>query len=224
MKKTLFLTLVAFLVLALAFSGTAIAAPKGGDANTITEGEVYYSSGHYLEGQPIPTGYDPYGYNYQAHMFKGSYVNVYLGKAGYPAYNGDDDTYLAENPGAASHWAWPYRDWQVIMKWNDAWLSNKDRDLDGALDRHWGFPTYIGSGAWENYKDFLYDEDGNVISSSTCKIIAPPSDAYLKNDVWCSANGIEIGPVIWGEFAVVQETVDGELTYSSPLRSGLGGW
>jgi len=50
---------------------------------------------------PKPTGYDPYGYNYQAHLFKGSYYNVYSGGEGYLPYKGDAETYLAENPGPA---------------------------------------------------------------------------------------------------------------------------
>ena len=35
------------------------------DHNTITEGEIMYSAGHHLADQPIPTGFDDYGYNYQ---------------------------------------------------------------------------------------------------------------------------------------------------------------
>ena len=67
------------------------ALPKN-DYNTITEGEIMYSSGHYLAGQPIPTGFDDYGYNYQGHLFKGSYFNVYSGGAGFPPYVGDDES------------------------------------------------------------------------------------------------------------------------------------
>lgn len=110
----------------------ASAKPKK-DGNTFTEGEILYSLGHYLAGQPIPTGYDDYGYNYQGHLFKGSYFNVYSGGDGFPPYTGDDASYLDENPGAASHWAWPYRSTKLVMKWNDAWFSNIDRYLDGKL-------------------------------------------------------------------------------------------
>lgn len=62
MKKTLFLTLIALLVLMIAFSSIAVAAPKADKdkVNTITQGEVYYFSCHYLEGKFIPTGYDEY--------------------------------------------------------------------------------------------------------------------------------------------------------------------
>jgi hypothetical protein len=61
----------------------ASAKPKK-DGNTITEGEILYSLGHYLAGQPVPTGYDDYGYNYQGRLFKGSYFNVYSGGDGFP--------------------------------------------------------------------------------------------------------------------------------------------
>jgi hypothetical protein len=86
----------------------------------IKDGVLTYSAGHYLEGEPIPVDYDIYVYNYQGHIFEGSYANVYLGRDGFPPYDGDDDAYLAENPAAESHWAWPYRDVYLVMKWNDA--------------------------------------------------------------------------------------------------------
>ena len=47
-----------------------------------------YSAGHYLHDQVLPTGYDMFGYNYQAHQFSGSYANVYLGGGGFPPYTG----------------------------------------------------------------------------------------------------------------------------------------
>ena len=150
MKALKFLTVV---VCSLALCvGLAGAKPNGGVK--IQDGTLLYSAGHYLAGQPLRVGYDPFGYNYQASMFKGSYYNSYAGGAGYPPYEGDDVAYLAENPGAATHWAWPYRDVKLLMQWNDAWISNMDRGddaggtvPDGKLDRHYGYPTYIGSGA-----------------------------------------------------------------------------
>ncbi len=91
MKKTILILLAAVLLI----SPTALAKPKK-DIGTITKGDIEYSAGHYLAGDPIPTGYDPYGYNYQAHIFKGSYFNAYAGAAGYPPYTGDDEAYLTE--------------------------------------------------------------------------------------------------------------------------------
>lgn len=220
MKKYMILTALIMVTVLVVLTATPVLAQKN-NYNTITEGEVLYSSTHYLAGTPIPTGYDDYGYNYQGHMFKGSYANVYLGAAGFPPYDGDDEAYLAANPAAANHWAWPYRDTQLVMKWNDAWLSNMDRDMDGKLDRHYGYPTYIGSGAWET-NHMWGIEDGENYSYFT-KIVAVPADAIKTSGIWYTAAGTEIGPDIWGEFATIQEVMSGEgLTYLSPTSAGFG--
>jgi hypothetical protein len=60
------------------------------------------------------------------------------------------------------------------------------------------------------------------------KIVASPADATIVNDFWVGSAGIEIGPVIWGEFATVQEVSNdpslGEhgILYKSPAGPGLG--
>jgi hypothetical protein len=208
-------------------------------ATTIKEGVLTYSAGHYLEGQPLQTGYDPYGYNYQAHMFNGSYFNAYSGGAGLPPYEGDSDAYLAANPSAANHWAWPYCDVTLQMKWNDAWLSNKDCDADGKLDRHYGYGAYTGSGAWltnhQSGTDTIDVEDpnGNVKTKTAhwtyfVKIVTPGTDDYVDGAVWYEPDGTEIGPAEWGAFAVVQEVLNDPLSgvhgkqYGSPAGPGFG--
>lgn len=231
MRKLILLAMVAMIATVGAVS-TATAKPSA--CVTIQAGSLKYSAAHYLAGQPLTTGYDDWGYNYQAHQFSGSYANAYLGGAGFPAYDGDDAAYLAANPTAANHWTWPYRDVQLVMKWNDAWLSNKDCDGDGKLDRHYGYPTYIGSGAWET--NHMWGVDSGEHWSYFTKIVAVPADAN-KVDVdptlgedfwWFSASDTEIGPDIWGEFAVVQEiyndtgTGDHGVFYKSPAGPGFG--
>jgi len=91
------------------------------DCIRIKDGVLVDSNGDLLE-----LGFDKYGYNYQAHMFYGFYSNY---SRPIPPVT-EDDTML-------------------MMKWNDAWLSNKDCDDDGKLDRHYDYTSYIGSGAWE---------------------------------------------------------------------------
>lgn len=225
------------------------------------------------------------------------------------------------------------------MKWNDAWLSNKDCNGDGLLDRHLGYLTYIGSGAWlTNHQSGTYQSEtvwditgnwdiavnynstdyihitnlvqtgtnltgtlvypgntktitsgsviGNVVSFvaeyaengsgtvtfngliaedgsmggtwldtwgglnregnwtiasgkatgtyDTCswnyftKIVAAPADATLEDGIWYTADGEEIGPYVWAEFATVQEvyndSCDGShgLSYKSPFGPGFG--
>lgn len=197
---------------------------KGGpnaDCTTIQDGVLTYSAGHYLAGEPLEVGEDIFGYNYQAMKFNGSYANAYLGRDGFPPYTGDDASYLAENPSAESHWTWPYRDVHLSMKWNDTWLANKDCDNDGSLDRYYGFPSYIGSSAWLTNHMSGDDEDGHWTYFT--KIVAAPTDAYVDGGVWYDVDGTEIGPVIWGNFAVIQEVESGEgATYVSPSGPGFG--
>lgn len=218
MKKLMFV-LIALTLLAIPSSAVA----GGPTCTTIQHGVLTYSAGHYLAGQPLMTGYDPYGYNYQAHMFNGTYCNVYLGGYGFPPYEGDADAYLAENPDAEYVWCWPYRDVELVMKWNDAWLSNKDCDTDGKLDRHYGHGSYIGSGAWEtNHQSGGKGKDHWVYF---VKIVAVPSDAVLTNGIWYTADGTEIGPSIWGSFAVIQRVESGVGVYDlSPAGPGFGKW
>lgn len=208
----------------------SVASAKPSACTTLQEGVLKYPATHYLAGQPIPLGYDAYGYNYQAHQFEGSYTNSYLGGAGYPHYTGDDASYLAANPGAAGHWAWPYRNDQLAMKWNDAWLSNRDCDSDGKLDRHYGLPNYRGSGAWlTNHQSGEYlDGDGAQRWNDFVKIVAAPTTATKDGGVWYTPAGKEIGPDIWGEFALILEvyndtgTGDHGVLYRSPAGPGFG--
>ncbi len=175
------------------------------DCTRIQDGTLLTSDGHV-----ITTGYDEWGYNYQAHMFNGLYCDAYHDAA----------------------WCQPYADVRLMMKWNDAWLSNQDCDGDGLLDRHYGFASYIGSGAWlTNHQSGEYEMDGRTCQwTYFVKIIAAPADATLVGGVWYAADGTEIGPAIWGEFAIIQEVENDPcagihgLQYVSPDHAGFGGW
>jgi len=242
MKKLIYL-IVVIVALSLIVAGCGLLTAPPAEQNetenkgpngctTIQNGTLTYSAGHYLEGEPLMVGYDPYGYNYQAHMFNGSYANIYLGRDGFPPYKGDDEAYLKENPTAENHWTWPYRTTQVVMKWNDALLSNKDCDNDGLLDRYYGFDSYIGSGAWEtNHMWDEYELDGKICKwEYFTKIVAVPADADGSTipGTWYTADGIEIGPVIWGDFATIQSVYNDPcggthgVEYLSPAGPGFG--
>ena len=198
---------------------------------SITKGDVLYKETHYYGAVPIPTGYDDFGYNYQGHMFKGYYCNAYLGGAGLSPYTGSLDDYPTEDLEAfEAHWTYPHRDVKLVMKWNDAWLSNRDRDMDGSLDRHWGYESYIGSGAWDTNHQFgSYIEDGKEYKwNYFVKIVSAPADAYADEGFWYSADDIEIGEVIWGAHAIIQQVFNDQGTgehgieYLSPVSAGLG--
>lgn len=220
--------------------GLAAAKGKNSDCTTIQDGVLKYDEGRYLEGQLLKVGYDIFGYNYQAHLFNGYYCNVYLNGDGYPPYEGNDTAYyqrLVDDDYANTideaeqlmnaKWYWPYRDIWVNMKWNDAWLSNKDCDGDGKLDRHYGYTNYIGSGAWLTNHMWGINEDGTHWEYFT-KIVAVPEDAELENGIWYTADGTEIGPVIWGSFATIQEVSNDPsldehgILYLNPAPTGFG--
>ncbi len=220
--KTLIATILAVTLL-VTLSGVALAAKPDNNCTTIKDGILTYSTGHYLEDEPIPVGYDIFGYNYQAHMFNGYYCNAYLGRVGFPPYEGDAEAYLAANPTAASHWTWPYRDVQLMMKWSDTWLSNKDCNDDGKLDRGYACdPDNANSsaceGAWLTNHQRGTDEDGNW--TYYVKIVCPPG-GVVDEDV----DGIDDNtgaPTIWGGYIVLQRVDSGEgaTNYAQPVGFG----
>lgn len=315
MKKVLFLMAV---VAGFALAGQPVYAAKSASTCvTIQSGGITDSLGN-----PLKVGYDQWGYNYQARSFNGWLMNYTRPTP--PVISGDE----------------------LSMKWNDAWLSNKDCDGDGLLDIHYGYPTYRDSGAWLTnhasgeyemhtvtgayvvdfeYLGGHYDHDmnltegaggsltgdggypaggpfsynwvitggsvvGNTVTltatylggpdaagtvmhmtgtvaadgsmsgiwddnymggyrtgtwttqsgvgttnvctwSDFVKVVAMPSSAHLVAGMWYTADNVEIGPEIWGEFAIIQEKSSnpcgmdiGLMNYRSQLRSGLGHW
>lgn len=160
-------------------------------------------------GETLTTGYNDWGYNYQARIFNGTYCDAYRNAA----------------------WCQPYAEVDLEMKWNDAWLSNQDCDGDGLLDRHYGFTSFRGSGAWltNHQKEVYIDSNGKKQRwTYFSKIVAAPADATLTGGIWFAADGSEIGPSIWDEFAIIQQiyndtgTGDHGVQYLSPYSAGFG--
>lgn len=225
MKKTIF-TLGSLFLLAAVFFAPAFSEAKATVCTTIQDGQLYASDGSLLE-----TGYNQWGYNYQARMYNGMYC----------------DYTPSSRPGGVNYESCQeqYGNVRLMMKWNDAWLSNKDCDDDGKLDRHFGFSSYLGSGAWEtNHASGTYiASDGAECKwSDFVKIVAVPTDAIAENDLdcgfygteakmWFTTSGDEIGCSIWGAFAVIEDIYNdpcGEfdygMEYKSPFKRGFGVW
>ena len=131
---TRFLAVVLTALAALVVAG---AGAGGQSCATIGSGLLQDSSGN-----PLVRGYDAYGYNYQAHMFNGTY---------------DSSDRVLDG----TYWGWT-GDWvddHLMMKWSDDWLANVDCDGDAKLDR--GGSSGISKG-WltnhvvgEGYTDFV---------------------------------------------------------------------
>lgn len=175
----------------------------GSTCTTIQSGTLLASDESVIE-----TGYDKWGYNYQALMFNGKYCDAYRDAV----------------------WCQPYKEDNLLMKWNDAWLSNKDCDGDRLLDRHYGFSSYQGSSAWlTNHQSGTYPQGGKECKwTYFVKIVAAPADATLEGGVWKNSEGTEIGDAIWGEFAVIEEINNDPCegyhgkSFVSPAGAGLG--
>lgn len=147
-------------------------------------------------GEPLTTGFDQYGYNYQAYQYIGYYGNY-------------------QRPPEPVDWGY-----QLMMKWNDAWLSNMDCDGDGKLDRHYGFSSYIGSGAWLTNHQKGVNEDGTHWEYFV-KIVAKPNENFDCEEVG--------GSQIWDAFCIIQQVSNdpslgehGILTLVNP--AGFGAW
>ncbi len=133
---------------------------KQAGCTTIQDGGLTDSAGN-----PISIGYDEFGYNYQAHMFNGRYC--------------DSDRVIGGL----------YCDVDLIMKWNDGWMSNTDCDgwdvsgnwvitvNNGAYPHDYTFAmtslpdgTFIGTGGYPaGSNDYTYDEiviDGQIIEDT----------------------------------------------------------
>lgn len=218
MRKTLIVaSVVVFGLCLVAWSSSTVCAQ--GTCATIKSGTITDSSGN-----AVNTGYDVWGYNYQAHLFNGIYDN--FTRPATPFTDDDCDTA-------------PYGCVNLEMKWNDAWLSNLDCDHNGKLDRPL---SYVGSGAWTtNHMSGSYeytDDNGRIKEAhwtSFVKIVAVPEDAVCTATVsgqctgnWTEPDGTVIGPAIWGQFAIVQDVYNDPvggyrgLAFKSPLAPGFG--
>ncbi len=142
-------------------------------------------------GNALSTGYDEYEYNYGAHNFGGFYANW-------------------DRPDVPQSSPWQWADDQVAMTWNDAWLSNKDCDGDGVLDRP---DSYQGSGAavvihfggiCDNLKQW----------TRQVELSAVPADAVAGNDGLWYFKGKKLGRQIT---IALRDTLNGALIVATGL-------
>ena len=128
-------------------------------------------------GNPLVMGFDQFGYNYQAHLFVGTYDSVDRVLDG--KYWGGTGDYVDDS---------------LIMKWSDAWLANVDCNGDGKLDR--GLVDGVVGGTslgWEtNLVEGDYDSDGDGTEDAHY--------TYFAKIVWVGPGGS-----LWGQYEVIEE-------------------
>lgn len=201
MKKLIYL-IVTIAILGFIFSGCIPVVPPAGQSvsddkgkptkcTTIQDGILLNSN-----GEVITTGYDDWGYNYQAHMFNGFYWNNLR-----PATPWTKET--LEAAGKSTTW--------LVMKWSDTWLSNKDCDGDSKLDRGYACNpnnpiSSACEGSWvTNHQSGEYVNDDGKTCKWTyfVKIVYPPGGPVdADNDGHDDNTG---GSIIWGSYVRIQQ-------------------
>lgn len=160
MKKII--ACVALFVFSILFAESASAQCAKIQSGSITD----------TNGNVITTGYDQWGYNYQAHMFNGFYEN--FTRPANPVTTGDV---------------------KLIMKWSDDWLSNQDCYATfGKLDR--GGSSGISKGWLTNHEEGDYLGGDNEMHHYTyfVKIVYDGGTACGSSDpscIWGSYTVIE---------------------------------
>ena len=165
--------LIAFGALSLIL---ASAVPSDAQCAKIKDGTITAKDGVTV----LTTGFDQWGYNYQAHMFNGLYEN-----------------YTRPFPPVTESSV------NLIMKWSDEWIANVDCDGDGKLDRGLDVkagtgPTGISRGWLTNHMEGDCTNAAGELEHFTyfTKIVwvGPATDP----DPWADKR-------IWGEYAIIEE-------------------
>ncbi|WP_163710140.1 hypothetical protein [Mangrovibacterium lignilyticum] len=176
------------------------------------------------------TGFDEWGFNWNAQQFNGYLVNMMLGDAffdGWPhykqhVYNGEGQEF-----------------WDMLVANYDYWIYMMPFELlDTKLNAHWntgliskegGYPaTWVDSDGWIVFK-YSGVMDGQCWSHMR-KLVSSRSTDMLVDGIWYNAEGEEIGfeSMYWPELIVVQVVNEGEMPpffydeYNSPWGPGYG--
>lgn len=182
MKAIILGVLGGSLLLTLSFMSLSYINAKPQGCATISDGTITDTFGN-----PVVSGYDQFGYNYQAHMFNGT-------------YDSSDRTIDGTYWGGTGD----YVDDKLEMKWSDPWLANVDCDLNGKLDRGLvdGVVGGVSKGWLTNHINGDYtDGDGNVQHFTN----------FVKI-VWTGP-----GSPLWGQYTIVQEVLNDKAGGNSGL-------
>ena len=186
MKKIIMGLLVSLM---LVMTISLVTAKKPNACTTIQDGSLVDSAGN-----PISVGFDQFGYNYQAHLFVGTYDSsdrVLDGK-----YWGSTGDYVDDG---------------LIMKWSDPWLANVDCNGDNKLDR--GLVNGVVGGTslgWlTNQNEGDYDSDGDGTQDAHY--------TYFAKIVWTGP-----GSPLWGQYTVIQEVYNDPAGGFHGLQSKIG--
>ncbi len=183
MKSKIILSLAVVFAFVLSASVTFAAS----SCATIKDGTITDSAGN-----PVVSGYDQFGYNYQAHMFNGTYDS---------SDRNNDGTYWGQTG--------DYVDDKLMMKWSDAWLANVDCNGDNKLDRGLvdGAVGGISKGWLTNHVVGDYTDGNGDVQNYT---------DFVKI-VWTG-----LGSPLWGQYTIIQEVLNDPAAGFSGLLDKIG--
>ncbi|MCK5285710.1 MAG: hypothetical protein KAJ58_00590 [Candidatus Pacebacteria bacterium] len=135
----------------------------------------------------VTQGIDSYGFDYLNHRFIGEFCSLSRGANYYCDFND------------------PMLNGATKVIWNDAYLSNKDRNGDGKLDRHYGYESYLSSEACMLLRySTVFELDGEMIHyESGSKHVAAKKSDVAKYGGWFSKDGTYLGPQVIDEFILL---------------------
>lgn len=115
-KLAILITVLALSLVAFPVLAAKPETPPGQACSTIQSGAIVDSV-----GDPVVIGYNEWGYNYQARVFNGMWCDYH--------------PYYREGGGGYDWCQRTMSDVELMMKWSDEWISNKDCNGDTLLDR-----------------------------------------------------------------------------------------
>ena len=171
------------------------------------------------------TGFDQWGYNWNAHHFNGYLINAVLGDFlfidyphyQYPPYKGEGMPYWDELVGYFDYFVYfmppELLDCKLVMHWNEKLISN-----EGVYPEKW-----MDSNGWITFH-FMYDKDKEKWSHFR-RMVAARSTDYVENGMWYNKDGTELGVAtdVWPELIINQVINTGDVPYlfyrTDPYRS-----
>lgn len=167
MKKLILCAALVLLSASMAFAQTPACAKIQSGTITANNGVV------------LTTGYDQWGYNYQAHMFNGLLDN--FSRPTVPVTSGDVN---------------------LVMKWSDEWLSNVDCNNDGKLDRGLNSKTGAVSGFSRGWLTNHYEGD---YTGTDGEIHHYTYFSKIVYDAGASCSSPANSSCIWGSYTIIEE-------------------
>ncbi|TLX77035.1 hypothetical protein E9993_04960 [Labilibacter sediminis] len=183
------------------------------------------------------TGFDQWGYNWNAHHFRGYLMNAWFGDEMYPdapwykkepPFDGNVEAYQEAHPEVLEYPFWIYGDMEVVMHWNETSISKNGVYNENILDSDAWITFHYSQGEnenrWSQFQKFVaakkndekviyvWDDNGNPVYGE-----------------WFSQEGELLGLYyLWADRILIQVVNTGNLpngflpTYKGPLGQGIG--